>query len=128
MDEQDLRLIRLVTRQFTDLQGLGLVLAASAQIAFGVVWLSTHDIAVAVAAVVAGVAASVPLGRRVQRYYADRFGRVDSGRGRRWIGVAGFVIVSVAEIPCGFADHALLQRAMTMRAEALPDTEHADAI
>jgi hypothetical protein len=204
MDEQDLGLIRLVTRHFNDLQGLGTVLAASAQILFGVVWLSTHDVVIAVVAVVTLIAAGIPFGRRVQQYYADRFGRIDAGPLPRWIGltsglavlfvmsdtlrgvgpallmvafagifarhlidgwpyrnyyivavaaaliaagvalrttssfdaiVQGVVIVSVAEIPCGFADHALLVRAMaamkTRRADALdglPDTEHADAI
>jgi len=183
MDEQDLRLIRLVSRHFADLQGFSNVVLASGAIVIGVAWLVTQSFGETLAILAATYACTLMALQRTHTYYADRYGRVvvEKGSGRvglvftvlatvflapsshpssawpmwmisaafpAWLvidgwpyrahhlvsvaamltagfislqaqsyfnGIAqGLVLVGVSEIACGFADHALLERAMTV--------------
>jgi len=183
MDEQDLRLIRLVTRHFSDLRGLSNVVIACTAIVIGVGWLLTQSFGDTLAVLVVAYVCALPAMQRTHTYYAERYGRVvietrsrplelafvmlstiflapsdhPSNAWPLWIisagypawlvvdgwpfrthhlvtvaamltaafislraqsyfnGIAqGLVLVGITEIVCGFADHALLERAMTV--------------
>ena len=181
MTEADIRRIRLVARHFYDLQGLAMVLLAIFQIVWGLVWLDTHSEGIMAALMLGSVVAVAWPMKRLDRYYVERFGRVQGGRYSlpqiivmslvspmflqdRWqpAGTALFILVlgsysawlvfdgwpdrchhlvavgatvlaavmafhagssydalarafvlfGISEVPCGFADHALLVRTM----------------
>jgi hypothetical protein len=183
MDEQDLRLIRLVTRHFLDLRGLSNVVIACLAVVTGLGWLLTQSFGDTLAVLVVAYVCALSALQRTHTYYAERYGRVvietpsrrvemafvmlstiflapsdhPSSAWPLWIisagypawlvidgwpfrahhlasvaamvtaafislradsyfnGIAqGLVLVGVTEVVCGFADHALLERAMTV--------------
>jgi hypothetical protein len=79
MVEQDLRLVRLVTRHFVDMQGLYRVLAGLALAISGIVYVVTRSDRLGAATMFGAVALTfLPL-RAAQHYYRARFGRVQQG-------------------------------------------------
>jgi hypothetical protein len=79
MVELDVRLVRLATRHFNDLQGYRTALVGSVLVAVSSVSMATHSGTASVFSSLCAFLLVIYPMRQVDRYYADRFGRVEQG-------------------------------------------------
>ena len=94
MDDQDLRLIRLVTRHFIDLRGLSNVVVACTAIVIGLGWLLTQSFGDTLAVLVVAYVCALPAMQRTHAYYAERYGRVIIEKARSGRVELAFVVLS----------------------------------
>jgi len=94
MDEQDLRLIRLVTRHFIDLRGWSNVIVACSAVVIGLGWLLTQSFGDTLAVLVVAYVCALPAMHRTHTYYAERYGRVIAEKSRSGRVELAFVVLS----------------------------------
>jgi hypothetical protein len=96
MSEQDPRLIRIVARHFNDLQGLGTAVIGTLYAAGAGVWLATGSDAVTFLTVLVLVLPGACAVYALERFYAERFGRVIVPPSRIKFGRSLFVLFMLA--------------------------------